>query len=155
MKRIHISVFFVLVMSLSALAAPQDSYLEKISVLNAPNAPGTVSQERVATCMRLIAQDLQVDPASLPNIVVMHVTAREAEAAGIRATGVRHNVGANESSNYYEFWIIGRPRSVDYATALYSVLENHVGHRLPQSERLAIMRRALRYLDATLSAAGE
>lgn len=156
MKRNFLFIFLTLLMSLSSSALPPDAIMQKITVLNAPDAPGTVSRERLATCMWLIAQDLKMESQELPHILVMHVTAKDAASAGVTETAVRHNSGAKVGAKgYYEFWIVGEPTAVEYSAAIYNILENRTGTRREDKERVSIMRRALRYLQATISAVGE
>lgn len=151
MQRI-LTFLAVLFLVVPAFAAPGSG----IVILSAPDAPGKVSVERIATCLRLIAQDMKVNEVDLPRIVVMHVSQRVGAAAGVPHTTVRRNYDAvNSQTVYYEFWIVGEPRDVDTSAAVLNILESRSGHKVEQKDRLAIMQRALRFLQNTVSAYGE
>ena len=144
-------VFIALLLAVPALAAGPG-----ILIFNSAEAPGKVSSERIAACFRLMAQDLKLDSHEMPSVVVLHVSRREGLAAGVDHTLVRRNYEAsNEQTLYYEFWIVGEPRAVDYTAAAMNILENRMGRQLEQKEKIAIMQRTLRYLQSTVSAYGE
>lgn len=127
-----------------------------ILILNAADAPGKVSTERIAACVRVIAQELKVSSQDFPRIVVLHVSRKGGAAAGVSHTLVRRNFDAGtDHVVYYEFWIVGEPREIDYSAAVMNILENRSGQKLEQKDRMAIMQRALRYLQNTVSAYGE
>jgi hypothetical protein len=128
----------------------------EILILSAPDAPGKISADRIATCLRLIAEDLKVDRQDLPRIVVMHVSRKTGVAAGVNHTTVRRNYDAHSDHTlYYEFWIVGEPTDVDYSVGAFNILENRLGQKVEEKQRLAIMQRALRFLQSTVSAYGE
>ena len=135
-----------------AFAAPGSG----IVILSAADAPGKVSLERIAACERLIAQDLKINEVDIPRIVVMHVSQRAGAAAGVPRTTVRRNYdAANDQTVYYEFWIVGEPRDIDYSAGVMNILENRSGQKVEEKERMAILQRAVRFLQSTVSAYGE
>lgn len=128
----------------------------EILILSAPDAPGRISAERIATCVRLIAEDLKVSHQDLPRILVLHVSRKTGVAAGVNHTTVRRNYDPHSDQTlYYELWIVGEPSDVDYSVAAFNILENRLGQKVEEKQRLAIMQRALRFLQSTVSAYGE
>ena len=131
------------------------TFESRIVVMKSVDAPGKVTVERIATCLRLMALELKLSDKDLPLIVVLHVSRKGAAAAGMDRTKVRRSFDANTGQTlYYELWIVGEPRIADYCAAVMRILENHLGQAIDDKQRITIMQRAVRYLENTVSATG-
>lgn len=123
-----------------------------LTFLASPDAPGTVDQERVHACLRLLLREMNLDGKELPHIVVLHASKKVAHAAAIQETSIRRSALASGNEAFFEFWIVGQPKLSDYAGALFNILEQHFALKVAQSDRKQIMVRVFRYLQNTVAA---
>lgn len=123
-------------------------------VLSSSDAPGELKSEQLQGAFSQLVREWKLPEASLPSIVVFHVSKNAAKLASIthRVT-LRHNqrFPGNKYADYYEVWLVGQPRIGDYVPALAAVLEDHCELKITADERRQVISRVVGSLNATVS----
>ena len=148
------SALLVVAMLIGISGACRAADKSKIIVVESADAPGRIASDRVEDCLRLLSHEAGTDADSLPLIVVMHVSQKEAAEAGFFGLGMalRRNSNTDSSSSFYELWLIGEPLTTNYVQALNVVIEQELRLRRNAEEQKRVVARVTRWLDATVSA---
>lgn len=131
---------------------PSHQVQHALAFIDSPDAPGTLDANHLRQCFSLLAQRLKLPDSDLPHVVVIHVSPEAAHAADVRASCVRRNAAGN--SQYYEFWIVGRPKPAEYARFLYTIFEQHYNLTLSIGEQQQVAAFVTRLMSSTVNASG-
>jgi len=120
-------------------------------LVESPDAPGRLSLQRLQECLRLLEHEAGQDrPPSLPLIIVLHVSEKEAKEAGFHDASLilRRNTGNTTADRYYELWVIGEPSKTGYVIALNRMLEDELKLKRDVEQQNHAIARVARWLDA-------
>jgi hypothetical protein len=121
--------------------------------VEAPDARG-LEQQKIASCENLLLREMNLAGRELPRVLVLHVSESTGKALKVR-TSIRRNHSQDQTDVYYEFWIVGQGRAVDYAVAMEELLRQHFQLQMSDAERKEVLTRVVRILNATVSAYGQ
>ncbi len=145
----------MLLAGISSEAAASDAPAKVIFVESDGAAARTIGQEKIETCVRLLAREMGIDQKALPTILVIHVSPREGARAGLKKTAAKLRINSDaekSSAPYYELWLAGDVSTYTYVYSLHYLLERHFDRHDDEAQQQRSIARVLLYLDATVSA---
>ncbi len=151
MKQILCALIIVLTATVSYAKLPDDTS-GKLVLLESPEAAGHVDKQKLLSCVSLLMRELGLQSKEIPRILVLHVSNKEGQVAGVKANSIRRNASLERGDVYYEFWIVDVGTSPLYAVSLESILEGHFEIKLTNEERDQVLARVIRVLNVTVSA---
>jgi len=129
-------------------SAPSDHLV----LLSSPDALGSVSLERLNSCLLELAEQWKLDPHSLPRITGMHASKKAARVAAVNSSlAIRRNSSSDTGDIYYELWLVDAPKLDDYLVGLENILEQHYNLQPTDEKRKEVLQRAARVENATVS----
>jgi hypothetical protein len=148
-------VVFALLFSGERLPAFAADSTPVVIFLESSSAGRTLPADKLEDCVRLLAHEMRVDSKSLPAILVVHMSAREGERAGLKKMSAKLLVNSDPEKSihpFYELWLAGDVNTHDYVFSMYHLLAHHFGVDEPEKQQEETIARVVRYLDATVSA---
>jgi hypothetical protein len=100
--------------------------MKNFAIIRSVDAPKHISPRELRACTERMISSMPKAGASMPPILVMHVSESVAAVVGVGRTGViRHNHSAvAELSSYYEVWLVGQAGIADYVLALQGIMND-------------------------------
>lgn len=124
-----------------------------IVMVSSADAAGSVSMDRVNSCLHQLVREWKQDEKELPNIVVFHVSRKAGRAAGVLDRfAVRLNRSPEHGDLYYEVWFVDEPSVNEYVVAIENVIESHFHLSPTETQRQQAMKRTAMVQSATISA---
>ena len=138
------------------MAVAGGSIAEHVTVLSSPDAPGSISKKRVASCLRELLRQWDLRENNLPDMVIYHVSKKAAATAHVTGdVSARKNSATSDVGGYFEIWLVGEPKPDKYILALENVLERHFGLQITDQKRKEVMARVFRMQDAIVEVQGK
>ncbi len=94
--------------------------------------------------------ELGVAGRTLPRITIYHVSESSARYLGIDASTLYRNTGGGKMR--YEMWVVGKPSNIAYSYMFENILTQDFGITILETERVHILQKVQRKLDATVDA---
>ena len=146
-------VAFVLATS-TLLPGQSRNFDERLIILSSSDAPGSITPQRLASCLQQLVHEWSLDERALPQIMLVHASKKVAlkvrvtDAIAIRKNGVHGN-----ATEYFEIWVVGEPQLRAIVIALENVLEAHYQLHFTDAQRNTVIARVVRMQDATIDIA--
>lgn len=152
-RRLLISALTTLLLS-GGVATAADTATNVIYV-ESDGMARSIGQEKIANCVRLLQHEMGIDGKTLPTIVVIHVSRREGDRAGLKKVAAKLRINSDREladKPYYELWLAGDTTTYDYVYSLHYLLQQHFALRETEAEQKSTIARVVRWMDATVSA---
>ena len=134
---IPLTLALIFILLCTTVSARRPDNLENLVVLDTPDAPGVIDQDKIRISLQQTATELKVDVRQLPCILVFHVSQATAAKLNITGSSAWHNSG--RAVNLYEMWIVGEPSDYIYAELMVKILEHQFGLNIDDSERTRVV----------------
>ncbi len=148
---IHATLLVGLASSVSVVAARDNG---GVLYVESDAAGRPIGQARIASCVRMLEHEMGIEGKPLPTIVVIHVSTKEADRAGLKKVAAKLRVNYDQEKSgeqYYELWLVGNATTYDYVYSLHYLLGQHFGLHEPEAHQRNIIARVVRWMDATVS----
>jgi hypothetical protein len=99
-------------------------------------------------------KELGIAESALPQIVIIHISKKEAGGAGLKkeSATLRVNLSSEQSEPYYEIWLVGEPTDFQSAYCLAWLLRYQFKLQRNDAELRDRTMRVVHSLNATISA---
>ena len=127
----------------------------KMIFLESAEAPRVLQQDRLETSLELLMKELGIaESALLPQIVIIHISKKEAAGAGLEKVSatLRFNQASEQAGPYYELWLVEEPTAFESTYCLALLLRHHFQLRHSGAELEESADYVVRSLNATISA---
>jgi hypothetical protein len=129
-----------------------------IVIVESKDAAGKIDRQRVIRIEEQVRSELHIDESTVPEIVLIHVTEDEAQAAGVPAgmmVMVERSFLNLESKDdavpaRFLVWVVGKPDDPKMVGAVAHVLRLHLKLQLSDGDLLLAEKRILQRLNATV-----
>lgn len=155
--RILLSCCLALFAAVPALAAEEPDAAPPSTVVASAEVREPITMERLHVCMDETARAMGLQEQQQPVIVVLQLSAADAQRLHMTRNRVLTNRGADLASRngmgmYYELWLVPSGSTIaDLALGVATVYENHYGVTQTDQERAKVVNRVLAFLGRTVS----
>jgi hypothetical protein len=154
LQRLGVLVLLVLLGSSAVFAADNfNRSAGNLVFVESSDAKG-VEKQKIASCVGLLVREMNLGGRDLPRVLVLHVSENAAKALEVHSS-IRRNSSKDQGDVYYEFWVVGKARAIDYTVAMQALLQEHFQLQMTEAERKQVVARVVRILNATVSAYGQ
>lgn len=146
-------------LTLAAAAQVPKDFRADVAVLQSSHSDGDLTEARVREALWYAAEDLKIDPARLPRVIVIHAGLAAAQIAGVPTTvwtsdhkscGATVAERTEDGGKLYFLWMVGKASDVILARGVVQILQSYAG--LDKVEEAAVAHRVLMHMKVVVNA---
>jgi len=124
--------------------------MQRVGVLESPDAPGHIERERLARSLWQLMLDQKLDLERVPHIMIFHVSKAVASIVGVKGSIGRTARHEQTGNIYYQLWLVGEPKQSDYISGMQTILQHSYGLQQTPKELEEVLNRAAVLDSATV-----